>query len=97
MLMSGIILPISRIILHKAINNDSDESIFVSMAFHNVSALIFLISSILHLRYHWRTIKVYIKNGKNKILCYPRELFIAGGILLVLLSFALHHVLHQHL
>jgi hypothetical protein len=90
-------LPFSGLMLHEAINHNSESLKFISMGLHNVAAIVFAISAVIHLKYDWNPLINYVKDKKNKLLNYPREMAIAGSTLIILLLLATFHVLHNHL
>ena len=96
MLFSAAILPFSGLMLHEAGSHDFQRLQFMAMALHNVAAIVFTISTIAHLKYNWRPILNYIRNKKDHLLKYPRELAIAGTTLGVLLLVSIIHVTQSH-
>jgi hypothetical protein len=96
MLFSAAILPFSGIALHEAISHGSERLKFVAMGFHNVAATIFTLSTLVHLKYNWKPILNYIKDKRDRLLKYPREMAIAGSTVVILILFSMLHVLHSH-
>jgi len=93
---SVLILPISGILLHITHENDSEKIEYISMAFHNLAAIIFTISSVMHVRYNWRPILNYLKKQKHRSIRYPREIIITGTTIVVLMGLLMIHFLQNH-
>jgi hypothetical protein len=93
---SALILPISGILLHSTHENGSEKLEFISMASHNIAAVIFTISSVIHVKYNWRTILKYLKNKKDHVVKFPKEIVIAGTTMVFLLVLSIMHILQNH-
>jgi hypothetical protein len=96
MLFSAAILPFSGLMLHEAGSHDSQKLQFIAMALHNVAAIVFTIFTIVHLKYNWKPIINYVKDKKNRLIKYPKEMAIAGSTLAILLLFSIIHVTQSH-
>jgi hypothetical protein len=62
MLFSSAILPFSGVVLHDAVLHDSERLKFVPMAFHNIAAIVFAVSAVIHMKYNWNPWKM---NGET--------------------------------
>jgi uncharacterized membrane protein len=97
LIFSGILLPFSGFMLHQSSNDNLGNIIFIPMSFHVVAAIVFTFASIFHIKYNWRSIVYYIKEKKDSILKYRKEMTVAALTLTILMLLAMHHVFHQHL
>ena len=96
MLFSAAILPFSGLMLHEASSHDVERLQFLAMALHNVAAIVFTISTLVHLKYNWRPLTNYIRNKKDQLIKYPKEIAIAGATLGILLMFSILHAFNFH-
>jgi hypothetical protein len=96
MLFSALILPFSGLMLHEAGSHDSQKLQYLAMALHNVAAIVFTISTLVHLKYNWKPILNYIRDKKDRLVKYPKEIAIAGSTLVILLLFSILHVTQSH-
>jgi len=96
MLFSAAILPFSGLMLHEASSHGAERLQFLVMALHNVAAIVFTISTLAHLKYNWKPILNYIRDKKDRLIKYPKEMAIAASTLGILLLFSVIHVTHFH-
>ncbi|MBK1790020.1 hypothetical protein [Persicirhabdus sediminis] len=96
MMFTAPILLFSGVTLHSADANQAERLKFISMALHNVTALVCLIAAIVHMKYNWKPILNYVRNKKDGLLKYPKELGAAGIMTAILSLLAVSHVLRHH-
>lgn len=96
MLFSFATLPLSGVLLHESVLHGTEHLKFLSMAFHNVAAIVFTLSAVVHVKYNWRSIVRYLLDNRHRLARYSREVAIAGSTLVILLLFSLMHVMHSH-
>jgi len=97
MIFSAAILPFSGIPLHEAFNHNAEVLKYFSMGLHNVAAIVFAISAIIHIKLNWKAILNYLKSKKDELVRYPREMTIAGLTIIVLLLIVISHILRSHI
>jgi len=97
MVFSAAILPFSGIPLHEALNHNAETLKYFSMGLHNVAAVVFCISTIIHIRLNWKAIINYVKSKRDELLRYPREMAIAGLTIIVLLVAVISHIMSTHI
>jgi hypothetical protein len=78
MLFSFVMLPFSGIIIHSTHGMDERELIrHLAMSVHNLSAIIFLSSCVIHLITNRKTLMKYAANKTSEYIHLKREVFIA--------------------
>ncbi|MCJ7435428.1 MAG: DUF4405 domain-containing protein [Anaerolineales bacterium] len=97
MIFSAIILPFSGVPLHEALNHNTEVLKFFSMGLHNVAAIVFCVSAIIHINLNWKAILNYLKSKKDELVRYPREMAIAGLTIIVLLLIVISHIVSTHI
>jgi hypothetical protein len=97
MLFSGIILPFSGLTLHHAESHELLYLRWISMAVHNVVAIIFTISVIIHVKNVRKSIQNYLRNKMSEIIGFPRELLVASTSIVLLIALSIIHVFQSHL
>jgi len=96
MLFSAAILPFSGLMLQEASFHASTRPLFIAMALHNVAAIVFTIATMIHIKYNWKPIVNYIRDKKNHLVRYPKEMALAGSTLVILLLISIIHVTQNH-
>ena len=96
MLFSAAILPVSGFLLHDSISHNSEHIKFITMAFHNVAAIVFTVSALFHIKLVWKPITNYVRSNSGFLVKYPREMLIACSTLSFLLILAILHVTQSH-
>jgi len=97
MIFSAAILPLSGIPLHEALNHNAEALKFFSMGLHNVAAIVFCVSTIIHIKLNWKAILNYVKSKKDELVRYPREMAIAGFTISLLLMVVISHIISAHI
>jgi hypothetical protein len=92
MLFSFSLLPFSGIIIHSTHGMSEKEPLrHFAMSVHNLSAIIFFISCVIHLLANRRALAKYISEKRNSYLQLKREAVIALLIVFVIVGvFSLH-------
>jgi hypothetical protein len=93
LIFSGVILPISGLMLHAS---SSDRVKFIAMVLHNMAAIVFTITSIVHVRYNWKPIVNYVQAKHGSMMQYRRELAIVSVTIISLLILGICHLLVMH-
>ena len=97
MMYSAAILPFTGFLMHEAANHNANSLHWITMGLHNVTSIVFAISVLIHVKYNLRAILNYIRDKKEKVLRYPKEMAIAGITLAVMLFLVTAHVMGHHL
>jgi hypothetical protein len=92
MLFSFISLVPSGIALHIAADGGFKTAEHITMTIHNASALIFLISAVIHIVFNWKITLSYMKAKTTGYRKFSKETIIAILGVIVLLSIALLHI-----
>lgn len=91
MLIAGILLPISGILNHQTGFDEFTTERHFWMSVHNVSAILFTVFAILHIRLNWKPLKGYIKKAKSVIV--SREVLYAAALVIFAVGmFSLHAI-----
>jgi len=95
MFFSFVLLPISGIPLHFTRTSDGVEVLeqFL-MSVHNVSALIFIISVVIHLSLNLSAFIKYITTKTSEYFQFRKEMFIALITVLIIVGLISSHVFH---
>jgi hypothetical protein len=89
MLISGIILPVSGIMNHKMGFDGLSTARHFWMSVHNVSALLFTIFVVLHIKLNWKPLNSYLNKARSVII--SRETIYAVLLVVVLVGlFSMH-------
>jgi uncharacterized membrane protein len=97
MIFSAAILPFSGLLMHESANHHADSLHWVTMGLHNVASIIFTLAVLIHVKFNLKAILNYIRDKKEKVLHYPKEMVIAGTALAIMLLLVTAHVVSQHL
>jgi len=95
MLFSFILLPPSGIIIHSTHGMGERELLrHLAMTVHNYSAVIFLITCVIHLAVNRKILLKYITDKSNEYFSFKREVMIALLIVFGIVGFFSMHVFH---
>jgi succinate dehydrogenase/fumarate reductase cytochrome b subunit len=92
MLISGLLLPVSGIMNHDLQFEQLTIERHFWMSVHNVSAIIFLIFSILHISFNGKALLNYLK--KTKEIFISKEAILALIFIFVIVGLFASHVFH---
>lgn len=92
MLFSFIGLPLAGIALHFSEDAPFAPTRHLLMTFHNLSATIFLISVLLHLKLNWKPLTNYLRMALGKGMRYREEFGVAIVIVVATLALGVVHV-----
>jgi hypothetical protein len=95
MFFSFVLLPLSGIPLHFTIGSDGAEVLeqFI-MSVHNVSAIIFIISALIHLSLNRVALMKYITTKTSEYFRFRKEMIIALTSVLIIVGLISSHVFH---
>ncbi len=77
-------LPFTGLFMHKARETSDAFGIHLWMGAHNIFAVLFLITAVLHIKYNWQTLISHIKKGALKLTGLSRETLAALSIFLII-------------
>ncbi len=92
MFFSGILLPFSGYMNHKLQSETITGSRHFWMAVHDMAAILFTISVIIHIYYNWNSLVKYIKKSRN--ITISKEAIAAFFIILIIVGLFSTHALH---
>ena len=92
LLISGSILPVSGIMNHELQFETMTPARHFWMSVHNMAALIFLLSAIMHVSMNWRSLLHYIKKSGGALL--SREALAAIVVVTGIVSLFAQHAFH---
>ncbi len=95
MLFSFLLLPLSGIPLHFS-RTEAEPGVLEHflMSVHNISALIFLIATVIHLTFNWNAITKYIVTKTSEYFRFRKELILALAIIIAIVGLFSSHALH---
>jgi hypothetical protein len=89
---SGLILPISGLMNHVLQFERLTLARHFWMSAHDISGILFVIFSILHISYNWRALINYVKKVKDFII--SKEAFIAIILVIIIVGLISSHAFH---
>jgi len=96
MLISLSILPISGIVIHLLGSLPlQDQARHAFMSIHNVSSVIFIISSFVHIGFNMKSIRNYAVIKINESLKFKREILIAIIFVIGIVALFTSHIFHS--
>lgn len=94
---SFILLPLSGIPLHFIRTSDVTEVMpHLLMSVHNICALIFIISLVLHLSLNWNALAKYMVTKTSEYFQLKKEFIVALVVTLLIVGLFSSHTLHTH-
>jgi hypothetical protein len=92
LLTSGLFLPLSGLMLHFLQFNGLTFSMHFWMSVHDISGILFLIFSILHISNNWKALINYAKKAKDIFI--SKEALIAIAMVVLIVGLISSHVFH---
>lgn len=92
MFFSGALLPFSGYMNHRLQSEPITGSRHFWMSVHDMTAILFTISVVIHIYYNWNSLKKYINNAQN--LKISKEAIAAFVIVLAIVGLFSSHAFH---
>jgi hypothetical protein len=89
---SGLILPFSGLMNHILQFEELTVARHFWMSVHDISGLLFVIFSIIHISYNWKALINYAKKAKDIII--SKEAFIAIILVILIVGLISSHAIH---
>jgi hypothetical protein len=96
MLFAFLCLPVSGILLHSCRSATFSTYEHFLMSIHNVSALVFLVATLMHLTLNWSALKKYMISRSSEVYRFKKEMLIAFFTVLIIVGLFSSHALHTH-
>jgi hypothetical protein len=89
MLLSGLFLPVSGIINHYTGFDGLTTERHFWMSVHNISALLFVVFAILHIRLNWKALSGYLNKAKSVVIS-KEAIYAAMFVIFLVGLFSMH-------